>query len=100
MDLLEAIKTISQFGGLVFLAGALVTGFLVPKAIADAAAKAVALEREKQDNLATARLADQKEINKELTLTVRELTEALRRMADAWEARNRAEADRRRASDA
>lgn len=84
----EIFDAIAKLGGLVVLAGALLTGIVVTKGTMDSVLK----ERDRADAVRDARLEDQKTINKELTLAVRDSSEALRRLADAWEARNRAEA--------
>jgi hypothetical protein len=86
----EVFDIISRLGGLVVLAGALLTGIVMTKA----AHEAVMKERDKTDILASARLEDQKTVNKELTTALTNTSDALRRLADAWEARNRAEADK------
>jgi phytoene dehydrogenase-like protein len=90
MDFIELSKTIADVGAIVVF-GAL-TGFLMTKASVDAILK----ERDKADTVRDARLQDQKDINRDLVQVTKDSAEALRRLADAWEARNRAEADTRR----
>lgn len=92
---MEIFTIIAQLGGLVVLAGALLTGMVFTKA----AVEAILKERDKADTLRDQRLEDQKAVNKELTDALKSNAEALRRLADAWEARNRADAERRRAGD-
>jgi hypothetical protein len=89
MDNLDIFQAIAQLGGLVILAGALLTGVVMTKAGVDA----ILRERDKADLVRDERLADQKQINKDLTEALKVNADALRRLADAWEARNRAEAD-------
>lgn len=91
MNEIEVFDAISRLGGLVVLAGGLLTGVVMTKFHHENVMK----ERDKADALRDARLEDQKSVNVELTATVKDLSEALRRIADAWEARNRAEADKR-----
>lgn len=86
----EIFDAISRLGGLVVLAGALLTGMVMTKAAHDAVQK----ERDRADAIRDARLEDQKTVNKELTVALTNTSEALRRLADAWEARNRAEAEK------
>ena len=84
------LDAISNFGGIVVLAGALLTGLVLTKG----AHEGVMRERDKADAVRDARLEDQKLVNKELTGALVNTSDALRRLADAWEARNRAEGDR------
>jgi hypothetical protein len=81
---------IAQLGGLVVLAGALLTGIVMTKTAHDGVMK----ERDKADMVRDQRLEDQKELNKEMVGIVKETADALKRLADAWEARNRAEAEK------
>jgi hypothetical protein len=83
-------ELIAQLGGLVVLAGGLITGIIMTKAAHDGIMK----ERDKADAVRDQRLEDQKVINKEMTIILKDTADALKRLADAWEARNRAEADR------
>jgi hypothetical protein len=83
-------ELIAQLGGLVVLAGGLITGIIMTKAAHDGIMK----ERDKADAVRDQRLEDQKVINKEMTTILKDTADALKRLADAWEARNRAEADR------
>lgn len=87
-------EAIAQLGGLVVLAGALLTGIVMTKAAHDGVMK----ERDKADAVRDQRLEDQKAINKEMTQVVKDTADALKRLADAWEARNRAEADKGKTS--
>lgn len=87
---MEIFDLIAQFGGLVILAGALLTGLVMTKAAVDAILK----ERDRADVIRDARLEDQKALNKEMVEIVKDTADALKRLADAWEARNRAEADK------
>jgi hypothetical protein len=89
MDLIEVSKVIAQVGGLVVLAGAILIGLVIPKTNVEAILK----ERDKADAIRDARLEDQKNINRDLTEVLKDNADALKRLADAWEARNRAEAD-------
>jgi hypothetical protein len=82
-------ELIAQLGGLVVLAGGLITGIIMTKAAHDGIMK----ERDKADAVRDQRLEDQKVINKEMTTILKDTADALKRLADAWEARNRAEAD-------
>lgn len=86
----DILNAIAQLGGLVVLAGALLTGAVITKSAMDSILK----ERDRADVVREARLEDLKVINKDLTVAVRDSSEALRRLADAWEARNRAEASK------
>lgn len=86
----EIFEAIARLGGLVILAGALLTGIVMTKAAHDGVMK----ERDKADVIRDQRLEDQKAINKEMTTILNNTADALKRLADAWEARNRAEADR------
>lgn len=78
---------ITNLGGLVVLAGALLTGIVMTKT----AHEAVLKERDRADAVRDARLEDQKEVNRQLTSALKEATEAFKQIADAWEARNRLE---------
>lgn len=82
---------LSRFGGLLVLAGALLTGMVMTKQ----AVEGILKERDKADALRDARLEDQKSLNKELIQTVKDTADALKRLADLEEARTRAEAERR-----
>ncbi len=82
---------ISNFGGLVILAGSILTGVLLTKGSHESIMK----ERDRADALRDARLEDQKTVVRELTSTLTVTADALKRLADAWEARNRLEADQR-----
>ncbi len=95
MDVIELSKTIAQLGGLVVFATLLVLGFVLPRGSVDAILK----ERDKADVIRDARLEDQKAINRDLIVVAKDSAEALKRLADAWEARNSAEANRRRSTD-
>lgn len=86
----ELFDAIVRLGGLVVLAGALLTGMVMTKSAHDAVIK----ERDRADGIRDARLEDQKAVNKELTAALTNTSDALRRLADAWEARNRAEGDK------
>jgi hypothetical protein len=86
----ELFDAIAKLGGLVVLAGALLTGLVMTKAAHDG----VMRERDRADAVRDQRLEDQKVLNKEMVGIVKETADALKRLADAWEARNRAEADR------
>lgn len=86
----DIFQAIAQLGGLVVLAGALLTGIVMTKAAHDG----VMRERDKADAVRDQRLEDQKLINKEMTEVLKDTADALKRLADAWEARNRAEADK------
>lgn len=92
---MEIFDLIARFGGLVVLAGALLTGLVMTKA----AVEAILKERDRADSIRDARLEDQKAINKDLTEVLKDTSDALKRLADAWEARNRADAERRRNTD-
>lgn len=83
-------ETIAQLGGLVVLAGGLITGLIMPKTSHEGIMK----ERDKADAVRDQRLEDQKVINREMTEILKDTADALKRLADAWEARNRAEADK------
>lgn len=85
---------IAQLGGLVVLAGALLTGIVMTKAAHDG----VMRERDKADTVRDQRLDDQKDLNKEMVEIVKETADALKRLADVWEARNRAEAEKGKTS--
>jgi phytoene dehydrogenase-like protein len=92
MDFIELSKTIADVGAIVVFGALIVTVLLMTKASVDAILK----ERDKADTVRDARLQDQKDINRDLVQVTKDSAEALRRLADAWEARNRAEADTRR----
>jgi hypothetical protein len=81
---------IANFGGIVILAGALLTGIVMTKT----AHEGVMKERDKADAQRDARLEDQKTINRELTSTLNVTADALKRLADLYEARDRLEAQR------
>lgn len=86
----SVFDAIANFGGMIILAGALLTGIVMTKAAHDG----VMRERDRADEIRDARLEDQKTVNRELTVALTSSSEALRRLADAWEARNRAEGDK------
>jgi hypothetical protein len=85
-------EALADFGGLIVLAGALLTGIVMTKASHENVMK----QRDIADAQRDARLEDQKTANVELTSALNDTTEALRRLADAWEARNRLEAEQRK----
>lgn len=87
-------QAIAQLGGLVVLAGALLTGIVMTKA----AHEGVMRERDRADAVREQRLEDQKAINRDMMETLKDTAEALKRLADVWEARNRAEAEKSRVS--
>lgn len=88
----EIFDAIARLGGLVILAGGLITGVIMSKTSHDG----IMAQRDKADVVRDQRLEDQKVINKEMTDILKDTADALKRLADAWEARNRAEADKGR----
>lgn len=86
----ELFDAIARLGGLVILAGGLITGLIMSKP----AHEGIMAQRDKADVVRDQRLEDQKVINREMTVILQDTAEALKRLADAWEARNRAEADK------
>ena len=86
----DIFDAIAKLGGLVVLAGALLTGIVMTKA----AHEGVMKERDKADTIRDQRIEDQKAINRDMIDITKDTAEALKRLADAWEARNRAEAER------
>lgn len=82
---------ISNFGGLVILAGSILTGILITKGSHESIMK----ERDRADALRDARLEDQKTISRELTQTLTVNADALKRLADLYEARYRMDSEQR-----
>lgn len=87
---MELIEVLERFGALVVMAALLLTGFLVPKLVVEK----ILSERDKADLQREARIEDLKQINRELVTNNKDQTDAIKRLADALEARNRFEAER------
>jgi hypothetical protein len=91
MDWLQITQALANFSAAAVLAGLLIGGVLMTAKSVEAILK----ERDKADEIRDARLQDQRDINTTLIGQLEKNTDAFKRIADALEARNRAEAELR-----